>query len=36
LNHQSYTPFIKTLGVVYSLIVFIGFTAIPIVIYFTR
>jgi succinate dehydrogenase / fumarate reductase cytochrome b subunit len=36
LNHQSYTPFIKTLGVVYSLIVFTGFTAIPIVIYFTR
>src|SRR4030042_472656 len=36
LNHQSYTPFIKTLGVFYSLIVFTGFTAIPIVIYFTR
>jgi len=36
LNHQSYTPFIKILGVIYSIIVFTGFTAIPIVIYFTR
>ena len=36
LNHQSYTPLIKILGVIYSIIVFTGFTAIPIVIYFTR
>jgi succinate dehydrogenase / fumarate reductase cytochrome b subunit len=36
LNHQSYTPFIKILGIVYSAIVYTGFTAIPIVIYFTR
>jgi succinate dehydrogenase / fumarate reductase cytochrome b subunit len=36
LNHQSYTPFIKKLGIVYSILIFTGFTAIPIVIYFTR
>lgn len=36
LNHKSYTPFIKTLGVIYSIIIFAGFTSIPLVIYFTR
>jgi succinate dehydrogenase / fumarate reductase cytochrome b subunit len=36
LNHQKYTPFIKKLGLVYSIIIFTGFTAIPVVIYFTR
>jgi succinate dehydrogenase / fumarate reductase cytochrome b subunit len=36
LNHKSYTPFIKALGVIYSIIVFAGFTSIPVVIYFTR
>jgi len=36
LNHKSYTPFIKTLGVIYSVVVFAGFTSIPLVIYFTR
>lgn len=36
LNHPSYTPFIKKLGVVYSILIFTGFTVIPLVIYFTR
>ncbi len=36
LNHKVYTPLIKTLGVVYSLVVVAGFTTIPLVIYFTR
>jgi len=36
LNHKSYTPFIKALGVTYSVFVFAGFTSIPLVIYFTR
>jgi succinate dehydrogenase / fumarate reductase cytochrome b subunit len=36
LNHKSYTPFIKAIGVIYSVFVFAGFTSIPLVIYFTR
>jgi succinate dehydrogenase / fumarate reductase, cytochrome b subunit len=36
LNHKSYTPFIKKLGAVYSILIFTGFTIIPLVIYFSR
>lgn len=36
INHKVYTPVIKGLGVVYTIIVVAGFTAIPIVIYFFR
>lgn len=36
LNHKTYTPFIKTLGVVITLIIVTGFTIIPIVIFFNR
>ena len=36
LNHGVYTPLIKALGIVYTLIVVIGFSVIPIVVYFTR
>jgi len=35
LNHKTYTPFIKALGIIYSILVFAGFASIPIVIYFT-
>lgn len=34
LNHKTYTPVIKFLGVLYTIIVVAGFTAIPLVIYF--
>ena len=36
LNHKVYTPVIKTLGILYTLLVVAGFSIIPIVIYFTR
>ena len=36
LNHKSYTPFIKKLGMIYTIVVVSGFTIIPIVIYFTH
>ncbi len=36
LNHKVYTPLIKTLGILYTLLVVAGFSIIPIVIYFTR
>lgn len=36
LNHKNYTPFIKKLGWVYTILVVSGFTTIPLVIYFTR
>lgn len=36
LNHKTYTPFIKKLGMAYTIIVVSGFTIIPIVIYFTH
>lgn len=34
LNHKTYTPVIKVLGLLYTLLVVSGFTAIPLVIYF--
>jgi len=33
LNHQKYTPFIKSLGAIYSIVVPFGFALIPILIY---
>jgi succinate dehydrogenase / fumarate reductase cytochrome b subunit len=36
LNHKSYTPVVKALGVIYCIIVVTGFISIPLVIYFTR
>jgi succinate dehydrogenase / fumarate reductase cytochrome b subunit len=33
LNHKKYTPFIKSLGIVYSLIIPFGFAMIPVIIY---
>jgi succinate dehydrogenase / fumarate reductase cytochrome b subunit len=36
LNHKNYTPFIKKLGMVYTIVVVSGFTAIPLVIYFSH
>lgn len=34
LNHKKYMPFIKTLGIVYSILVPLGFAIIPIYFYF--
>ena len=36
LNHKTYTPIIKALGVIYSIVVTGGFISIPIVIYFLK
>ena len=36
LNHSVYSPVIKALGILYSLIIVGGFSIIPLVIYFTR
>jgi succinate dehydrogenase / fumarate reductase cytochrome b subunit len=36
LNHKVYTPWIKGLGVLYTLVVVAGFSIIPLVVYFTR
>ena len=36
LNHKTYTPIIKALGVIYSIVVAGGFISIPIVIYFLK
>lgn len=36
LNHPSYTPIIKTLGLIYSILVPLGFAIIPIIIYFFK
>jgi succinate dehydrogenase / fumarate reductase cytochrome b subunit len=36
INHKKYTPFIKALGVLYSILVPLGFTIIPLVIYFGK
>ncbi len=35
IDHKSYTPVIKTIGVIYTILIFAGFTAMPLVIYFT-
>ncbi len=36
INHDVYSPLIKAVGVIYTLIVVIGFSVIPLVVYFTR
>jgi len=36
IEHKSYTPVIKKAGVIYTVIVCAGFTAIPILIYYLR
>lgn len=36
INHQTYTPIIKTFGLVYTLVVTAGFIAIPVVVYFFK
>jgi succinate dehydrogenase / fumarate reductase cytochrome b subunit len=36
LDHKVYTPWIKSLGYIYTFIVVAGFTVIPLWIYFTR
>jgi succinate dehydrogenase / fumarate reductase, cytochrome b subunit len=34
LNHSKYTPVIKALGVIYTVLIFAGFSLIPLLIYF--
>jgi len=34
LNHKSYFPVIKAVGIIYSIVIFAGFTIIPLLIYF--
>ncbi|MFO7656899.1 MAG: succinate dehydrogenase cytochrome b subunit [Bacteroidales bacterium] len=36
LNHKSYTPVIKALGVLYSVVVTLGYMSIPVYIYFFK
>ena len=36
LNHETYTPVIKALGLLYSIVVPVGFAVIPIIIYFFK
>ncbi len=36
LNHDKYTPVIKGIGLIYSIVVPLGFSIIPIVIYFLK
>lgn len=36
LNHKKYTPFIKGLGHVYSIVISLGYIIIPLFIYFTK
>ena len=36
LNHDKYTPVIKGIGLIYSIVVPLGFSIIPIVIYFFK
>ena len=36
LNHKVYTPIIKFLGIIYTFIIVLGFTSIPVVIYFVK
>lgn len=35
LNHSRYTPFIKLVGTLFSVVITLGFVAIPLVIYFS-
>lgn len=34
INHKKYTPFIKSLGLAYSIIIPLGFALIPLIVYF--
>lgn len=34
INHKTYTPFIKSVGVIYSILITAGFISIPVYIYF--
>jgi succinate dehydrogenase / fumarate reductase cytochrome b subunit len=34
LEHNKYTPFIKVVGIIYSVVIGMGFSLIPILIYF--
>jgi succinate dehydrogenase / fumarate reductase cytochrome b subunit len=36
LEHKSYTPLIRKTGIILTAIIITGFTAIPVIIYFTR
>ncbi len=36
LNHPVYTPAIKSIGVIYTVVVTLGFIAIPVVVYFFK
>jgi len=36
INHAKYTPVIKGIGLVYSIVVPVGYSIIPIVIYFFK
>ena len=36
VNHKTYSPVIYTLGIIYTIIIVVGFSSIPIVIYFFR
>lgn len=36
LNHQKYTPCIKTLGLIYSIVIPLGYIIIPVIIYFSK
>jgi succinate dehydrogenase / fumarate reductase, cytochrome b subunit len=36
LNHPVYTPVIKTAGIVYTVVITVGFMSIPIVVYFFK
>lgn len=35
LNHAKYTPCIKTIGLIYSIVIPLGFVVIPVIIYFS-
>ncbi|MFK5854567.1 MAG: succinate dehydrogenase cytochrome b subunit [Bacteroidota bacterium] len=36
LNHEKYTPFIKGLGHIFSIVITLGYILIPVVIYFSK
>lgn len=36
IEHKAYTPMIKTVGKIITVIIVVGFTIIPVIIYFTR
>ncbi len=35
LDHRTFTPIVKTIGVIYSILVVAGFSIIPLIIYFS-